>query len=68
MLNSIMREVYHDESPNKQQKEGLSALKEGIVKLDAEKLVPYHPLFKKLSLLAVKELLLYCMLIRAKIG
>jgi hypothetical protein len=38
----------------------------GIVKLDAEKLIEGHVLLKKLSVLAVKELLLYCLLLRVK--
>ena len=38
------------------------------VKLDAEMLIPNHPLFKKLSIVTVKELLDYCVLLRVKLG
>ncbi|CDW82978.1 UNKNOWN [Stylonychia lemnae] len=72
LLNNVMREIYYDQAPpldkGFQSDKGLQSLHEGIVKLDAEKLVPFHPLFKKVSLLAVKELLLYCMLIRVRVG
>ena len=38
----------------------------GTIKLDAASLVPGHPLLKKLSLVTVKELLLYSLLLRVK--
>ena len=31
-------------------------------------LIPHHPLFKKLSIVTVKELLVYCVLLRVKLG
>lgn len=40
----------------------------GIVKLDAERLIEGHVLLKKLSIVAVKEMLLYCLLLRVKKG
>jgi hypothetical protein len=39
-----------------------------LVKLNAEALLPHHPLFKKLSLVSVKEILVYCVLLRVKSG
>ena len=61
-----MREIYHRPI------EGASPVRDTdyppIAKLDAEKLVPLHPLFKKLSLITVKELLVYCVLLRIKKG
>jgi len=72
LMNNILREVYNDDhpgqNPNLKIEKDFQKLDEGVVKLDAEKLIPYHPLFKKVSLLAVKELLLYCMLIRVRTG
>ena len=58
-----MREVYEKE-PNEVPKR----LDGSMIKLDAEKLVPHHPLFKKVSLVTVKELLVYCVLLRVKSG
>ena len=58
-----MREVYEKE-PNEVPKR----LDGSMIKLDAEKLVPHHPLFKKVSLITVKELLVYCVLLRVKSG
>ena len=40
----------------------------GLVKLDAAKLVPDHPLLKRLTLVTVKELMLYSLLLRVKKG
>lgn len=40
----------------------------GIVKLDAEQILPHHPLFRKLTLPTVKEILLCSTLIRVKHG
>jgi len=61
-----MREIYH------RPVEGGSPVRDidhpPIARLDAEKLIPLHPLFKKLSLLTVKELLVYCVLLRIKKG
>eukprot|EP00347_Sterkiella_histriomuscorum_P000407 403375983 len=74
LLNNIMREIYHDENKRDKQQEGLKFeqnfqnIDNGIMKLEAVKLIPYHPFFKKLSLLAVKELMIYCMLIRVRHG
>jgi CRP-like cAMP-binding protein len=69
LLNAMLQEVYTKSIINEktEQSENVRALP-GIVKLDAEKLVPGHPLLKKLSLLAVKELLVYCLLLRVKHG
>ena len=58
-----MREVYEKE-PNEVPKR----LDGSMIILDAEKLVPHHPLFKKVSLVTVKELLVYCVLLRVKSG
>ena len=61
-LNQLMRELYekhqNGEKPTKIEK----------MRLDAEKLIPNHPLFRKLSLVSVKELLVYCVLLRVKSG
>ncbi len=66
LLTQIMREIYH------RPVEGGSPVRDTdhppVARLDAEKLVPLHPLFKKLSLLTVKELLVYCVLLRIKKG
>ena len=59
-----MREVYEKEPDG-----GIpQRVDRDTVRLDAEKLVPHHPLFKKVTLVTVRELLVYCVLLRVKSG
>ncbi|TNV80958.1 hypothetical protein FGO68_gene1252 [Halteria grandinella] len=64
LLNQIIQEVYQKTEAQSQP----VRVAPGIVKLDAEKLIEGHVLLKKLSIVAVKEMLLYCLLLRVKQG
>jgi hypothetical protein len=65
LLNQILSEVYSKPATGDKQ---ATKVTPGVVKLDATILVPTHPLFKRLSLIGVKEILLYSLLLRVKKG